>query len=213
MNLRRGFFKAGITLSLAFAGLYYWGITTKTIDPANKYALYEKLDQKELTQGDLIFVTKPGFWGEIAQAFSPKDQRYSHIGLLSKSQDGEWTVINADGNPIDPKGSVREENLKNFLALATRVGVYELNLNKNTLEEVITRARYYVSQGYEFNSQFKLGQEHAFYCTELIWVVIKDITSRDIVPHKRKHWGYEYIGIDDLTINPQTHEKIQIKLP
>jgi len=213
MNLRRGFFKAGIILSLAFAGLSYWVATTRTIDLANKYALYETLDQNELTQGDLIFVTKPGFWGEIAQSFSPKDQRYSHIGLLSKSQDGEWTVINADGNPIDPKGSVREENLKNFLALATRVGVYELKLDQKTLEEVIAKAKYYVSQGYEFNSQFKLGQEHAFYCTELIWVVIKDITSRDIVPQKRKHWGYEYIGIDDLTINPQTHEKIQIELP
>ena len=213
MNLQRGLFKAGIILSLAFAGLYYWGTTTRTIDPSNKYALYEKLDQNKLTQGDLIFVTKPGFWGEIAQAFSPKDQRYSHIGLLSKSQDGEWTVINADGNPIDPKGSVREEHLKNFLALATRAGVYELKLDEITLEKVIAKARYYVSQGYEFNSQFKLGQDHAFYCTELIWVVIRDVTSRDIVPQKRMHWGYEYIGIDDLTINPFTHEKIQIKLP
>ena len=213
MNLQRGLFKAGIILSLAFAGLYYWGTTTRTIDPSNKYALYEKLDQNKLTQGDLIFVTKPGFWGEIAQAFSPKDQRYSHIGLLSKSQDGEWTVINADGNPIDPKGSVREEHLKNFLALATRAGVYELKLDEITLEKVIAKARYYVSQGYEFNSQFKLGQDHAFYCTELIWVVIRDVTSRDIVPQKRMHWGYEYIGIDDLTINPFTHETIQIKLP
>ncbi len=213
MNLQRGFFKAGIILSLAFAGLYYWGTTTITIDPSNKYALYEKLDQNKLTQGDLIFVTKPGFWGEIAQAFSPKDQRYSHIGLLSKSQDGEWTVINADGNPIDPKGSVREEHLKNFLALATRAGVYELKLDEITLEKVIAKARYYVSQGYEFNSQFKLGQDHAFYCTELIWVVIRDVTSQDIVPQKRMHWGYEYIGIDDLTINPLTHETIQIKLP
>ena len=213
MNLQRGLFKAGIILSLAFAGLYYWGTTTITIDPSNKYALYEKLDQNKLTQGDLIFVTKPGFWGEIAQAFSPKDQRYSHIGLLSKSQDGEWTVINADGNPIDPKGSVREEHLKNFLALATRAGVYELKLDEITLEKVIAKARYYVSQGYEFNSQFKLGQDHAFYCTELIWVVIRDVTSQDIVPQKRMHWGYEYIGIDDLTINPFTHETIQIKLP
>jgi uncharacterized protein YycO len=213
MNLRRGFFKAGIILSLAFAGLYYWGTPTRTIEPANKYALYEKLDQKKLTQGDLIFVTKPGFWGEIAQAFSSKDQRYSHIGLLSKSQDGEWTVINADGNPIDPKGSVREENLKNFSALATRVGVYELKLDKITLEKIIAKAKYYVSQGYEFNSQFILGQDHAFYCTELIWVVIKDVTSQDIVPQKRVHWGYEYIGIDDLTINSITHEKIQIELP
>lgn len=213
MNLQRGLFKAGIILSLAFAGLYYWGTTTITIDPSNKYALYEKLDQNKLTQGDLIFVTKPGFWGEIAQAFSPKDQRYSHIGLLSKSQDGEWTVINADGNPIDPKGSVREEHLKSFLALATRAGVYELKLDEITLEKVIAKARYYVSQGYEFNSQFKLGQDHAFYCTELIWVVIRDVTSQDIVPQKRMHWGYEYIGIDDLTINPFTHETIQIKLP
>ena len=213
MNLQRGLFKAGIILSLAFAGLYYWGTTTRTIDPSHKYALYEKLDQNKLTQGDLIFVTKPGFWGEIAQAFSPKDQRYSHIGLLSKSQDGEWTVINADGNPIDPKGSVREEHLKNFLALATRAGVYELKLDEITLEKVIAKARYYVSQGYEFNSQFKLGQDHAFYCTELIWVVIRDVTSQDIVPQKRMHWGYEYIGIDDLTINPFTHETIQIKLP
>jgi hypothetical protein len=200
-----------IILSLASAGLYFLLKPKETFEQS-KYHLYEQLHQHELREGYLIFVTKPGVWSDIAQAFSGKDPRYGHIGLIAKSPEGTWTVINADGNPVDPKGSVREENLKNFMATATKAGIFELKLDADQTQKMIHRARFYVDAKYQFNSQFILGQTNAFYCTELIWALIKEVTSKDIVPKKRVHWGYEYIGIDDLTINPWTIELLQIDL-
>jgi uncharacterized protein YycO len=210
MSIIRWFFF--ITLSLATAGLYFFQSSYHLSDHS-KYDLYNQINQKNLKDGQLIFVTKPGFWGDVAQAFSEKDKRFAHVGLIAKSMNGELTVINADGNPVDPKGSVREEPLKNFMAFATHVGIYEFKLENNITNRIIDKARYYVSQGYEFNSQFKLGQTNSLYCTELIWVSIKEVTHIDVVPNKRVHWGYEYIGIDDLTINPFTQPVIELKLP
>lgn len=198
-------------LSLAIAGLYFFQAPNQKYDKS-KYALYDQLSQKKIKEGQLIFIAKPGFWGDIAQAFSAKDRRFAHVGIVAKSKDGVITVINADGNPIDPKGSVREEPLKNFMASATSIGIYDLKLENKTITQIIDRARYYVSQGYEFNSLFILDQPKSFYCTELIWATVKDITHLDIVPLKRVHLGYEYIGIDDLTINALTQEVIQLNL-
>ncbi|WP_281970119.1 YiiX/YebB-like N1pC/P60 family cysteine hydrolase [Polynucleobacter sp. SHI8] len=198
-------------MSLAIAGLYFFQISHH-VPEKNKYALYDQLSQKKIKEGQLIFIAKPGFWGDIAQAFSEKDKRFAHVGLIAKTINGEITVINADGNPIDPKGSVREEPLKNFMASATSISIYDLKLENKTINQIIDRARYYVDQRYEFNSQFILGQSNSLYCTELLWVSIKDVTQRDIVPNKRTHWGYEYIGIDDLTTNPLTQEVIQLNL-
>ena len=200
-----------IILSLASAGLYFLLKPTETLEQ-NEYDLYEQLQQHDFREGYLIFVTKPGVWGDIAQGFSGRDSRYGHIGIIAKSQDGAWTVINAAGDPMDPEGSIREENLKNFMASATKVGIFELKLDADQTKKLIDRARFYVDAKYKFNSQFILGQTNAFYCTELIWVLIKEVTSNDIVPKKRVHWGYEYIGIDDLTINPWTKELLQIDL-
>jgi hypothetical protein len=200
-----------IILSLASAGLYFLLKPTENLEK-NEYDLYAQLQQHDFREGYLIFVTKPGVWGDIAQGFSGRDSRYGHIGIIAKSQDGAWTVINAAGDPMDPEGSIREENLKNFMASATKVGIFELKLDADQTKKLIDRARFYVDAKYKFNSQFILGQTNAFYCTELIWVLIKEVTSNDIVPKKRVHWGYEYIGIDDLTINPWTKELLQIDL-
>jgi uncharacterized protein YycO len=169
-----------------------------------------QLKPEQLQDGNLIFVRKPGVWGDISQAFSEKDPRYTHVGMLSYNK-GRPTVIHADGDPMDPRGQVREEPLEVFVQLANAVGIYGFKFNQQQKQQFVLKAREYVKKGYKFNGQFILGQQDAFYCTELIWYVVKEITFVDIVPNKRIQWQNPYIGLDDLTLNPYLKEILALE--
>lgn len=170
----------------------------------------KQLKPEHLEDGNLIFVRKPGIWGDISQAFSPKDQRYTHVGMIANNL-GQATVIHADGDPLDPQGQVREESLESFLQLAQGVGIYRFTFSKEQKHQMVEKARSYVKKAFKFNSQFRLGQPDAFYCTELVWHLAKEVSGRDLVPQKRIQWQQPYIGLDDLTINPFLRETLAIR--
>lgn len=198
--------------SLVFLGALFWFWSTQT-QSSELDGIYQKrtqyfisqLKSEDLQDGNLIFVRKPGVWGDISQAFSEKDPRYTHVGMISYNA-GRPTVIHADGDPMDPRGQVREEPLDAFIQLAHSVGIYRFKFKESQRHQFILKAREYVQKGYKFNSQFIMGQPEAFYCTELIWFVVKEVSSLDIVPQKRIQWQNPYIGLDDLTLNPYLEE-------
>lgn len=196
--------------SLVGALFWFWSNTSSSAELENRFEertkyFLSQLQSEQLQDGNLIFVRKPGVWGDISQAFSENDPRYTHVGMLSYNQ-GLPTVIHADGDPMDPRGQVREEPLEAFIQLANAVGIYAFKFTPEQKQQFVIKAREYVKKGYKFNSQFILDQPEAFYCTELIWFVVKEITFEDIVPNKRIQWQNPYIGLDDLTINPYLKE-------
>lgn len=206
-----------ITSIASLCGALFW-FWSSNLSPAEVEDRFEErtkfflaqLKPEQLQDGNLIFVRKPGVWGDISQAFSAKDPRYSHVGMLSYNK-GHPTVIHADGDPMDPQGQVREEPLEAFVQLANAVGIYGFKFNQQQKQQFVVKAREYVKKGYKFNSQFILGQQDSFYCTELIWHVVKEITFVDIVPNKRIQWQNPYIGLDDLTLNPYLKEILAIE--
>lgn len=214
MNLKAHSYRTIIYMtliaSLIGALFWFWSNNLRSAEVEDRFEertqyFLAQLKPKQLQDGNLIFVRKPGVWGDISQAFSEKDPRYTHVGMISFNQ-GRPTVIHADGDPMDPQGQVREEPLEAFIQLANAVGIYAFAFNDQQKQQFVIKARDYVKKGYKFNSQFILGQPESFYCTELIWYVVKETTLVDIVPIKRIQWQNPYIGLDDLTINPYLKE-------
>ncbi len=155
-------------------------------------------DELPVQPGDLIFVRRPSLWSEIAVQFSPNDRRFSHVGIFVRDR-GQAYVVHAAGSPTDPTGSVRKEALSEFLGDTSTIGVFRLRLSAESVAGMIERALEISAQAYKFNSSFVLGQEKAFYCTELIWKILNDVAKIDIVPVKRTYLSQTYIGLDDLT--------------
>lgn len=200
---------------LVWALFWYWAKPSLLPAAEDGYSVRTdyflgQLTPEHLQDGNIIFVHKPGIWGNISQAFSPNDQRYSHVGILSFNA-GHPTVIHADGDPMDPQGQVREETLTSFIQLANAVGIYSFTFSKAQKYQMVLRAKNYVEKAYKFNSEFIMGKPNAFYCTELIWTLAKEASGIDVVPHKRQQWQQAYVGLDDLTINPYLKEMLAIR--
>jgi hypothetical protein len=154
MNLKAHSYRTIIYMtliaSLIGALFWFWSNNLRSAEVEDRFEertqyFLAQLKPKQLQDGNLIFVRKPGVWGDISQAFSEKDPRYTHVGMISFNQ-GRPTVIHADGDPMDPRGQVREEPLEAFIQLANAVGIYAFAFNDQQKQQFVVKARDYVKR-------------------------------------------------------------------
>ena len=123
--------------------------------------------------GDIICRMGKGIWSDKIADLSEKDKRFSHVGIIRKSNN-QITVINADGTATQKRGFVNEDSLESFLKDSSMIGIFRTNdvdghLISNVAFEYI---------GVPFDWNFDLDDVHELYCTELIYVVLKDLESK-----------------------------------
>lgn len=128
--------------------------------------------------GDFRVRRGNGLWSDFIRRKNPTDDRFSHIGILARGDDGnggegEFFVIHADCNAAG-QGSVRKEPLEAFLSDASRVGVFRPRDggNANPPDARVRRAEKFL--GLPFDWKFDLDDASALYCTELVRLALGD---------------------------------------
>ena len=74
---------------------------------------------KYLQVGDILFRGRDDSWGELGALISRRDQRYGHVGVMTRHNDA-WAVVSATGNPLDREGHVQREPLNGSWCRAQR---------------------------------------------------------------------------------------------
>lgn len=117
----------------------------------------------ELRSGDLLFVraSQSSFDTAIVAATKSKQDtpNYTHVGIVEVDK-GEVYVIEAS-----PELGVVRVGLKQFEKANPHYDVYRLK-NKQDFARIITRAKGYLGQPYDFYYRVDNGK---MYCTELVW--------------------------------------------
>jgi hypothetical protein len=117
-----------------------------------------------------------GPWSPIFRDLSLTDKRFSHLGIV-RIRDGNITVINSVGSFQDREKGVDEVSLDKFLRVAKSAGLFRLKSENRAF--ISDRAADYI--GYPFDWSFDLSEEKSIYCTELLYVVLKNTEYENIL--------------------------------
>ena len=135
---------------------------------------YKKIKPNDISaylkDGDIICRLGDRIWSYYFKDISFYDKRFSHLGII-RINDNKITVINAEGRAVEGKDFVNEVELDEFLKIAKSIGIYRLNGYDG--EIISASAVEYI--GYPFDWSFDLENNTKIYCTELLYVILKNI--------------------------------------
>jgi len=181
-----------------------------------------------LKDGDLVTRSDDDFESLALQNFSQKDRTYSHSGIAFKEDSG-FMIYHCMAGVENPDGACRKEPFDSFVnpIKKTGFGIFQYQLSTAETE----RLHLVMQQNYQsnkpFDISFNLNTDDSLYCSEMISKGLQQATKGRVkIPTSFLHnftpkiMGYqtkrffktfEYIGIDDLYINPFCKEIIRVK--
>ena len=181
-----------------------------------------------LKDGDLVTRSDDDFESLTLQNFSQKDRTYSHSGIAFKEDSG-FMIYHSMAGLENPNGACRKEPFDSFVnpVKKTGFGIFQYQLSTAETE----RLHLVLQQNYQskkpFDMSFNLKTDDSLYCSEMIAKGLQHATNGRIkIPtsflhnFKPKIMGYqprrffktfEYIGIDDLYMNPFCKEITRVK--
>jgi hypothetical protein len=140
---------------------------------SNLYYVQEDKILSFLNDGDVICRLGDRLWSTFFKELSPNNKRFSHLGIV-RIRDSKITVINAEGLAIEGKDYVNEVSLKDFLKIAQNIGIYRLrNIEGYKISD--TALKYL---GRPFDWQFDMEEGSKLYCSELLYVILKELDPK-----------------------------------
>lgn len=202
-----------------------------TISSSLSNMVYQKIDsaKKILKDGQLVTRSSDNFESMVVQNFSRRERNYSHSGLLFK-ENGSFVVYHCLEGEENPSGICKREPFDSFIdpKKKTGFGVFQYQLSKMETGQLHTMVKKYFTSKIPFDISFNLQTDDSLYCSEMIYKALKQATSNriklpssyienfrpKIMGYKTNHLffkKFEFIGIDDLYLNPFCKEIIRVK--
>lgn len=205
-------------------------ITTNSITTISQTTYTVIANSKKLLQdGQLITRSDNDFESLIMQNFSRRERVYSHSGIVFKEDSG-YVVYHCMGGSENPEGAFRKDPFDSFVnpLQKTGFGIFQYQLSALEADKVHAILQKDYNLKIPFDASFNLKTDDSLYCSEMIYKALKDATgNRIILPSssidnfKPKIMGYknnklffkkfEFIGIDDLYLNPFCKEITRVK--
>jgi hypothetical protein len=173
-----------------------------------------------LKDGLLITRSDDDYESLVLQNFSQKERAYSHSGIIFKEADS-FVVYHCMGGKENPGEACRRDAFDSFVNPLEKTG---FGLFKYQLTDTETVALHNAVQAYHqasipFDANFNLANDDSLYCSEMIYkallqathnrVVLPTSTIKNFKPkipgyksRQQRYKSFEYIGIDDLYLNP-----------
>ena len=152
----------------------------------------------EVEPGDLVFIrTRNGLWDGVASAASGKKYGFGHVGIVVAPEDSSVILVaHARGNPISSESGVIAEPIQKFAGNASRIGIFRA-INVSLARALSVEGKKIASEDIQFDDDFVLNN-NKLYCTELVWVILRDFLGRDPFLQKEVVFGREIIALRDL---------------
>ena len=159
-----------------------------------------------LRDGDVILRMSNGALSETFSNFSLTDNRFSHLGIVRIYNDN-ISIINSLGFITNRERGVEETPLYDFLKVALSIGVFRIQSVEGSI--ISDKAIGYL--GYPFDWSFDLNDGSKIYCTELLYLVLKQVNSEHILSTRYlEQINREIIPLDSISNSPYIDEILYI---
>ncbi len=108
-----------------------------------------------------------GFFSGYFRQYASKEQRFSHIGILSFEQ-GALYVYHSEASELTGVGSVKCDLLTNFLEGIQHYDYYAFDYADSVKAQILDTVKRYYAQHTPFDLDFNSADDKSLYCTELI---------------------------------------------
>jgi hypothetical protein len=213
-----------IFLCTASCGLYSCGHTgnydsfTPTKEDAVKEArkaerAFIQIDsvKKTIATGDLILRTGNDFTSESLRSLNQRDKTYSHCGIASIENDTLF-VYHALGGEWNPDQKIRRDVFEFFAEPYSNrgIGIYRFQLAEADIKTLMVTVKNLYRMGIMFDMKFDLQSNDHMYCAEFVYKSFVMGTNGK-VQFSTSHLGnFEFIGVDDLFLQPICKEQKKI---
>jgi len=192
-------------------GLYIWNLKNRLFvfvilvlfSSCNKSTKDNKIefDNKKVENGFLICRLGNGYFSNYFRKYASKEQKYSHIGIISKENDSIY-VYHSEASEFTGVGYVKKERLSFFLKEIQIFDFYEFNFPDSTKTNILNSIKGYYERNTPFDLNFNSFNDNELYCTELIATSINNNVSDSIkiIPSLLLN-GKKLYSLDDIYQN------------
>lgn len=176
-------------------------------NPSNKYNKTE-FDTEKVENGFLICRLGNGYFSNYFRKYASKEQKYSHIGIISKEKDSIY-VYHSEASEFTGVGFVKKERLNVFLKDIQIFDYYEFIFPDSTKTNILNAVKGYYEKKTPFDLNFNSFNDDKLYCTELIATSINNNVpdSMKIMPSLSLN-GKKLYSLDDIYQNKNVRKVI-----
>jgi hypothetical protein len=195
------------------------GVPKKSKDEIQTFIRESK---SKIKDGDLIERSDEDLISESMRNFSKRDKTYSHCGIAF-IEDGEVYVYNNMAGEENKSEKMIREPYDSFVSPFQKngFGIFRYAFTGDEITKLHAITKEYHQQGLLFDKTFDLKTDDKMYCAEMIYKFVKTATAgRVAIPTSkienfkvkdRKYKDlvmkeFEYVGLDDLFLNPYCKE-------
>lgn len=171
----------------------------------NKKDLEKQFSTKELETGMLICRLGNGFFSNQFRKMASAEKKFSHIGILSVENDSVF-VYHSEANELTGIGSVKREEIHQFLNDIRTYGFYQFNYPDSVTSQIVNEVRRYYENRTPFDLEFDAGNDDKLYCTELIATSVNTILGKDEIQPKIQIQDKLIYGLDDIYLHENVKE-------
>ncbi|KIM04342.1 MAG: hypothetical protein KU29_10660 [Sulfurovum sp. FS06-10] len=153
-----------------------------------------------LENGDIIFRRGYGVDSTISMNFSQGEKRYSHAGMIYKTDKGIF-IIHAEEDKEHGHNGVYIESIEEFLEGISIWAVYRFDLSKKLHQNMVNYALKLSKKNIIFDMDFNLLDDDKMYCSEFIYKVVNRSTSQELITAGKHFFGKNFVTIFDLYTN------------
>jgi hypothetical protein len=167
--------------------------------------------KKTIQTGDLVTRTGNDFTSESLRSLNQRDHTYSHCGIASIENDSLF-VYHSLGGEFNPDQKIRRDPLEVFADPYSNKGIgsYRFQLNPEELKSLMVTVRKLYAMGIMFDMKFDLQTNDHMYCAEFVYKSYLMGTNGKLHFNISHIGKFEFIGVDDLFLNPLCREENRI---
>lgn len=216
--LRRPF--AGCLIFCATACHQQQPLKKWVVTPADSLARDAKLKRayqniylasRSIQNGDLITRTGSDFTSEGLRSLNQRNKTYSHCGIACIENDSVF-VYHALGGEWNPDQKIRRDWIVQFADPYDNkgMGIFRFNLPEEEKKQLTQTIHAFFNKGIMFDMDFNLQTDDRMYCAEFVYKAFKTATGNRLLFHTSRIKDFEFVGVDDLFLEPSCQLQQQI---
>ncbi len=160
----------------------------------------KQIHTKNITHGTLVCRLGRGFFSDYFRQYASKEQKYSHIGIVSKEKDS-FFVYHAEASELTGVGFVKKESLITFLEGIKVYQFFHFDYNTRLIDSIVNKAKEYHHKKTPFDLDFNSFDDTELYCSELIATCINKTLKKPEIKPTIKYKNHKLYGLDDIYLN------------
>ena len=134
--------------------------------------LPSKMRRVAVSVGDVVFLRTTTWRGRVVRIFESERDDFSHVGVIVEVAGDRLRFAHAAPGENGGSGIVRVDDLAALLARDDVVSadIYHARVSEDDAMRAAGIAWGYAKSQTPFDRGFRLDDDHAVYCTELVWL-------------------------------------------